>query len=106
MGPGGLAGDPTIRSLRRDIDRHYAATMESGEHVSNGLVGVIFGCLPPDMFNCIFLPADGARGPHLAITFKPAFRGYVTFAAEYWAGLAHGHVPSHQESVGSESSIP
>jgi hypothetical protein len=72
MTPGGLAGDPTIRSLRLVIDRHCAATLESGEHVSNGLVGVIFSCLPPDIFNCIFLPADGARGPHLAITFKPA----------------------------------
>jgi hypothetical protein len=67
---------PTIRSLRRDLDRHYAATVESRDHVSNGLVGVIFSCLPPDMFNCIFLPADGARGPHLAITFKPAFRRF------------------------------
>jgi hypothetical protein len=84
--------------------------MESREHVPNGLVGAILGCLPTDIFNCIFLPADVARGPHLAITFKSAFRRYVTFAAEYWAGLIHGHMPLHQEIVtehikGSESSI-
>src|ERR1700730_5617957 len=86
---GDLAGDPTIGSLRRALDDHYAAASESGEGVSKGLVGVILNCLPLDIFNCIFLPADGTRGPHLAITFKPAFRSYVTFAAEYWAGLVH-----------------
>ena len=85
------ASDPTIDSLRRALDRHYAAAMESREHVPNGLVGAILGCLPPDIFNCIFLPADVARGPHLAITFKSAFRRYVTFAAEYWADLVLGH---------------
>ena len=43
MVPVDLAGDPTIRSLRRVLDRRYAAIMESREHVSNGLVGVIIG---------------------------------------------------------------
>src|ERR1700732_1319158 len=64
------AGDPTIRSLRLALDDHCAAASESGEGVSKGLVGVILNCLPLDICNCIFLPAGGARGPHLAITFK------------------------------------
>jgi hypothetical protein len=95
----------------RSLDDHYAAASESGEGVSKGLVGVILNCLPLDICNCVFLPADGTISQHLAITFKPAFRSYVTFVAEYWAGLVHSRMPIHQESVtehikGSESSIP
>ncbi len=94
-----LAGDPAIVSLRRALDRHYAAAAEPREDASNGLVGVILSCLPPDIFNCIFLPADGTRSPRLTITFKPAFRSYVTFSAEYWVCLIHGHMSSHRGNV-------
>lgn len=83
-----VSSDPTVLSLRRALDRHYA-TAKAREDASDGLISVIFGCLTRDTFDTVFLPADGTRGPHLAITFKPMFRAYVTFAAEYWASLIH-----------------
>jgi hypothetical protein len=84
------ASDPTILALRRVLDA-YSVDANSREHLSGGLVREIFRCLPADVFNPVFLPADGASGPHLAITFKPAFRRYVAFAAEYWKGLVIDH---------------
>jgi hypothetical protein len=86
-----VAEDPTILALRRALDSH-AAAFEAGDS-SHQLVDVIAGCLPVDISNAVFLPADGARGPHLAISFKPSFRRYVTFAAEYWAAIVHGNTP-------------
>jgi hypothetical protein len=86
--PRSVAGDPTINALRLALNRE-AAALEAGEHASNQLVSVILGSLPLDVYNVVFLPADGTRGPCLAISFKPAFGRYVTFAAEYWAGLSH-----------------
>jgi hypothetical protein len=83
-----ISSDPTILALRRALDRHYA-TAKARKDTSGDLISVIFSCLPRDIFNTVFLPTDGTRGPHLAITFKPAFGAYVTFAAEYWASLIH-----------------
>ena len=83
-----VVSDPTILSLRRALDRH-AASGETRENAADGLVSVILSCLPLDICNTVFLPADGTHGRHLAIAFEPAFRRYVTFAAEYWVGLAH-----------------
>ena len=82
-----VASDPTILALRGALDGQ-AAALEAQESLPDGLVDVIFGCLPHDVLNPVFTPADGAFGPGLAIAFKPAFRRYVTFAAEYWVSLA------------------
>src|ERR1700730_3955885 len=79
----GSIGDPTIAALRRTIDRHYAATGGISCHPSESLINEVFRDLPAGDVNCVFLPADGARGPCLAIALKPAFRRYVAFAAEY-----------------------
>jgi hypothetical protein len=83
--------DPTILALRRALDGH-AAALERGDF-SRQLPNLILSCLQLDICNTIFLPADGTRGPHLAISFKPALRRYVTFAAEYWAALIHRDTP-------------
>jgi hypothetical protein len=88
---GSVAEDPTILALKRALDGH-AAALERGDS-SRQLVDVISSCLPPDVSNTVFLPADGTSGPHLAISFKPAFRRYVTFAAEYWAAVVHRNTP-------------
>jgi hypothetical protein len=84
--------DPTILALRRALDRE-AAALNAGECTPDHLVKAIFGCLPSDIFHPVFLPADGTSSPYLAISFKPAFRRYVTFAAEYWADLVQGRPP-------------
>jgi len=55
-----LADDPTIAALRRALDR-YATAPETGEDLTGGLVSVIFGCLPLDICNTVFAPADGTE---------------------------------------------
>ena len=87
-----IARDPTILSLRRALDRK-AAAVEAGKDSPDGLVSVILSCLPHDVINPVLSAADGTSSPGLAIAFKPAFRRYVTFAAEYWASLVHGSSP-------------
>jgi hypothetical protein len=90
-----VADDPTILALRRALDSHTAA-FEVGDEPCN-LVDVIAGCLPNDLVHPILTPADGASPPGLAISFDPGFDRYVTFAAEYWASLAH-RFPSLKET--------
>ena len=89
--PRSVAGDPTILALRRALDGH-AAALERGDF-SDQLPNLILDCLPLDLYKSIFLPADRTSGPHLAISFKPAFGRYVTFAAEYWAAIVHRNTP-------------
>src|ERR1700722_2204660 len=84
-----FANDPTILALRRALDRE-AASPQVGEDPSDALVRVVQRCLPLDICNTVFLPADGTCGPRLAIAFKPAFRRYLAFAAEYWLYVTHG----------------
>src|ERR1700728_4332826 len=83
-----FAGDPTIVALRRLLDREAATGLERVEHPADLLCRVLERCLPLNVCNAVFLPADGTRGPHLAIAFEPAFRTYVAFAAEYWLHIA------------------
>jgi len=97
---GSIASDPTILALRRALDRR---ALQAGENPTETLVRVILGCLPQDIFHPVFLPTNGTRGPRLAISFKPAFRTYLAFAAEYWASLAHkSFSPISSESNASD----
>src|SRR5271165_6917354 len=72
--------DPTLDSIREVLDG-YIASLKDGEDMGD-LVGSIFRCIPKDTFHADFLPT---RGPGLFITFKPAFRYYMEFIAEYIA---------------------
>jgi hypothetical protein len=86
--PRSVVGDPTILALRRALDRERAA-LQSGEHSVESLKDVVFRCLPQDVFHAVFIPANETGGPGLAIAFKPAFRDYMAFVAEYVRNLAH-----------------
>jgi hypothetical protein len=83
-----VSGDPTIDALRRALDRH-ARSLDPGEHSVDALAHIVVGCLPHDIFSAVFLPANGTGCPRLAIAFKPEFRLYAAFAAEYWLSLVH-----------------
>lgn len=89
-----VSDDPSISALRRLLDAHYASLPDPGKCGADELVRVIFGGLPLDIFDAVFLPANGTGSPHLALAFKPAFRGYVAFATEYWLNII-----SHRDSV-------
>lgn len=98
------ACDPTEAALRAALDR-YAAGMAEGvtEHVTHGLVSEVLSCLPDGLFEPVLLPANGTANPRLAISFRPAFRRYVTFAAQYWAELVTAHRSPPQPDLSSEA---
>lgn len=91
-----LASDPTILALRRIIDGYAASGIpDPGERLPNHLVEAMFRSLPLDICDTVFLPANGTGSPHLALAFKPEFRRYVAFAAEYWLNVVtHGRASS------------
>ena|ERR1700733_1947653 len=90
-----VAGDPTILALRRALDR-YAANADCGsgkEPRRDGFVDLITSHLPHNCVKPVFLPANGASPPCLAVIFSPEFHQYVAFATEYWAALTHSDTP-------------
>ena len=93
-----VGGDPTILALRRALDRERAA-LKAGKHTIDSLTNVVFRCLPQDFFHPVFLPADSASGPGLAIAFKPSLRGHMAFVAEYVRNITHDPSPNCFEAV-------
>jgi hypothetical protein len=100
-----IIDDPTILALRLALDR-YGATADGGsgkDPCREVFVDLITSHFPQNFVKAVFLPANEASPPCLAVIFRPEFHQYVAFATEYWAALTHS-APLF-ESVGPNQRI-